>query len=203
MVLGGTSTTLRGDCQEDCVAHGTGDYLHTGSVLAIVGVPCQSQDGRRGRGVVGPGHVERPMPRSARRFSSAIAQFRPWQSQGFFVSGGMGMAFVRNFVYGETGSAAADHVESPWAQLRRRLDVPAQPIASACRSSARSTSPRSATSRPEASPRGRDRQLLVSRRRAGHSLTRGRTDTTGTLRGALTSALRGRHLNLAFIRSPV
>ena len=31
IVLGGTSTTLRGDCQEDCVAHGTGDYLHAGS----------------------------------------------------------------------------------------------------------------------------------------------------------------------------
>ena len=37
IVAGGTTTTLRGDCQEDCVAHGTGAYLHTGSFLAVVG----------------------------------------------------------------------------------------------------------------------------------------------------------------------
>ena len=37
IVLGGTSTTLRGDCQEDCVGHGTGAYLHSGSVVGIVG----------------------------------------------------------------------------------------------------------------------------------------------------------------------
>ena len=28
----------------------------------------------------------------------AVAQFRPWASQGFFVKGGAGMAFVRNWV---------------------------------------------------------------------------------------------------------
>ena len=43
LVLGGTSTTLRGDCQEDCVAHGTGDYLHAGSVLVIAGTRVNRQ----------------------------------------------------------------------------------------------------------------------------------------------------------------
>jgi len=38
IVVGGTTTTLRGDCQEGCPAHGTGAYLHTGSVLAVAGV---------------------------------------------------------------------------------------------------------------------------------------------------------------------
>ena len=28
----------------------------------------------------------------------AVAQFRPWDSNGFFVKGGAGMAFVRNWV---------------------------------------------------------------------------------------------------------
>ena len=34
---------------------------------------------------------------SARRID-AVAQFRPWASQGFFLKGGAGMAFVRNWV---------------------------------------------------------------------------------------------------------
>ena len=29
---------------------------------------------------------------------NAVAQFRPWSSQGFFLKGGAGMAFVRNWV---------------------------------------------------------------------------------------------------------
>ena len=29
----------------------------------------------------------------------AVAQFRPWGSKGFFVKGGAGMAFVRNWVH--------------------------------------------------------------------------------------------------------
>ena len=35
-------------------------------------------------------------------FLLAAAQFRPWQSRGFFLKAGMGMAFVRNFVYDGT-----------------------------------------------------------------------------------------------------
>jgi len=30
---------------------------------------------------------------------NAVAQFRPWGSKGFFIKGGAGMAFVRNFVH--------------------------------------------------------------------------------------------------------
>jgi hypothetical protein len=103
IVLGGTSTTLRGDCQEDCVAHGTGDYLHTGSVLGIFGtrvnrkmdvgaevswVPATAADGADVRTT----------------FILATAQFRPWETQGFFVQANVGMAFVRNFVYDGTGT---------------------------------------------------------------------------------------------------
>jgi hypothetical protein len=102
LVLGGASTTLRGDCQESCVAHGTGDYLHTGSVAGIAGaslnrqmdvgaevlwVPATATDGSEIRTT----------------FVLGAAQFRPWQSHGLFVKGGIGIAFVRNFVYGQAG----------------------------------------------------------------------------------------------------
>jgi hypothetical protein len=41
---------------------------------------------RSGQGQIRTTHVD------------AVAQFRPWASQGFFVKGGAGMAFVRNWV---------------------------------------------------------------------------------------------------------
>ena len=37
-------------------------------------------------------------------FLLATGQFRPMASNGFFLRGGMGMAFVRNFVFDATGS---------------------------------------------------------------------------------------------------
>ena len=151
IVLGGTSTTLHGDCQEDCVAHGTGAYLHTGSFIAMAGarvnrkmdagveaswVPATTRDGADVRTT----------------FLLAAAQFRPWQSQGFFLKGAMGMAFVRNFIYDGTGTlppitskALGLSYAAGWAFRRdrpRRLR----------RCSVRSTSPRSATSRPEGRP---------------------------------------------------
>ncbi|HEY6507899.1 MAG TPA: hypothetical protein VIY56_07785 [Vicinamibacterales bacterium] len=101
IVIGGTTTTLRGDCQEGCPAHGTGAYLHTGSVLGVAGfritpqadaglevswVPSSTKDGQDFRAT----------------FLLATGQFRPWTSNGFFLRGGMGMVFVRNFVFGES-----------------------------------------------------------------------------------------------------
>ena len=37
-------------------------------------------------------------------FLLAAAQFRPWQTNGFFLKAGMGMVFIRNFVYDGTGT---------------------------------------------------------------------------------------------------
>ena len=103
IVVGGTSTTLRGDCQEDCVAHGTGAYLHAGSLLAIVGLQVNRQ--------MDAGVEVSWVPATSQigddirtTFLLAVAQFRPWQSRGFFLKAGMGMAFVRNFVYDGTGT---------------------------------------------------------------------------------------------------
>jgi hypothetical protein len=103
IVLGGTSTTLRGDCQEDCVAHGTGAYLHTGSLLAIVGLRANRQ--------MDAGIEVSWVPATSKAgddirstFLLAASQFRPWASRGFFLKAGMGMVFVRNFVYDGTGT---------------------------------------------------------------------------------------------------
>jgi hypothetical protein len=103
IVAGGTATTLRGDCQEDCVAHGTGAYLHTGSVLATIGFRVNNQ--------MDAGVEMSWVPATAQTgadirstFLLAAAQFRPWQSRGLFLKAGMGMAFIRNFVYDGTGT---------------------------------------------------------------------------------------------------
>ena len=102
-VIGATATTLRGDCQEPCAAHGTGAYLHAGSFLGVAGVrlnpradagievswvPATTKDGQDFRTT----------------FLLATGQFRPIASNGFFLRGGMGMAFTRNFVFDATGA---------------------------------------------------------------------------------------------------
>lgn len=103
LVLGGAATTLRGDCQEDCPAHGTGAYLHTGSVLAIAGyrlnqhmdvgvevswVPAELTTGDTTRST----------------FLMGVAEYKPWPTRGFFLKAAVGMAFVRNFPYDASGT---------------------------------------------------------------------------------------------------
>ena len=73
LVLGGTSTTLRGDCQEDCVAHGTGGLVRVrgldhGPALGLQRAFQEAADGRlvvddqdRGGAV---GHASGPVLRS-------------------------------------------------------------------------------------------------------------------------------------------
>jgi hypothetical protein len=100
LLLGGASTALRGDCQECEESSG---YLHAGSFLAQAGfrlnsrvdagaevfwVPAQTAAGNDVRST----------------FIEAAVNFRPWASSGFFVRGGMGMGFVRNWVVGPPGA---------------------------------------------------------------------------------------------------
>jgi len=93
VVVGGGSATVRGDCQtceEDF------PYRNGGSILGNVGyrlntrtdigaeilwVPMETQDGTL----------------RATHFDT-IVQFRPWSSHGFFLKGGAGMAFIRNWI---------------------------------------------------------------------------------------------------------
>ncbi len=93
LVAGGTFATVRGDCQtceEDF------PYRHSGGILANVGYRVND------RMDVGGELFWTPMDSAQGQIRTthidAVAQFRPWASQGFFVKGGTGMAFVRNWV---------------------------------------------------------------------------------------------------------
>ncbi len=103
IVIGGTATTLRGDCQEDCAAHGTGAYLHTGSILAVVGFRVnRHMDAGLEVSWIPATSVAGDDIRST--FLLATAHFKPWESRGFFVKTGMGMVFMRNFAYDVSGT---------------------------------------------------------------------------------------------------
>jgi hypothetical protein len=93
LVAGGTFATMRGDCQtceEDF------PYRHSGAVLVDAGYRTNP------RMDVGVELYWMPIETSQGRINTthidAVAQFRPWASQGFFLKGGAGMAFVRNWV---------------------------------------------------------------------------------------------------------
>ena len=93
LVAGIASGTVRGTCQ---TCEEASPYRHSASVLGNFGyrvnermdvggeifwMPSDTAGGR-----VNTTHVD------------AVAQFRPWTSRGFFLKGGAGMAFVRNWV---------------------------------------------------------------------------------------------------------
>jgi hypothetical protein len=93
ITVGGGYATVRSDCQtceEDF------PYRSAATFLANVGYRVNTRMDvgsevfwmpvRSGQGQIRTTHVD------------AVAQFRPWASQGFFVKGGAGMAFVRNWV---------------------------------------------------------------------------------------------------------
>ena len=93
LVAGGALAVQRGDCQ---TCEQDFDYRHAGGVLADIGYAVTR------RMDVGAelfwtstetlsGHIRATQ-------IDAVAQFRPWASQGFFLKGGAGMAFVRNWV---------------------------------------------------------------------------------------------------------
>jgi hypothetical protein len=92
-VAGGAFATMRGDCQT-CEADSP--YRHSGAVLVDVGYRANA------RMDVGAEVYWMPIETSQGTIRTthidAVAQFRPWASQGFFLKGGAGMAFVRNWV---------------------------------------------------------------------------------------------------------
>jgi Outer membrane protein beta-barrel domain len=93
LVAGGTFATVRGDCQtceEDF------PYRHAGGVLANVGYRVNYRMDVGGELYWMP--TDTAQGRILTTHIDAVAQFRPWASQGFFVKGGTGMAYVRNWV---------------------------------------------------------------------------------------------------------
>ncbi len=95
LLAGGASTTKRGDCRN---CEEPGPYLHTGSVLVDAGVRVNARMDGGVEAMWVPGESSAG-DRNQVTFLLAVAQFRPWASSGFFLKGGMGMAFVRNWVY--------------------------------------------------------------------------------------------------------
>ena len=90
---GGSFSTIRGSCQ---TCEEDSPYRHSGGVVANAGYRVTS------RMDAGLEVFWMPMDTAEGRIHNthvdAVAQFRPWASKGFFVKGGAGMAFVRNWV---------------------------------------------------------------------------------------------------------
>jgi len=94
IVAGGASGTLRGFCQ-DCAQDFP--FRHGGAIVGNAGYRVSS------RVDVGADLYWIQWRNESGRIRAtavdAVAQFRPWESKGFFVKGGAGMAFVRNWVH--------------------------------------------------------------------------------------------------------
>ena len=92
-VAGGAFATMRGDCQE---CEQDFPYRHSGAVLGNIGYRVNP------RMDAGVEIFWMPMDTAQGRVRAthldAVAQFRPWASKGFFLKGGAGMGFVRNWV---------------------------------------------------------------------------------------------------------
>ena len=93
IVVGGSSTTLLGDCT-DCPAD---TYIHDGGVLAIVGTPLTPRTDIGGQLFWVPSSSAAGEPINT-TYVMGTFQFRPWGSSGFFVRLSSGMAFVRNWI---------------------------------------------------------------------------------------------------------
>ena len=96
VAVGGAATTLQGACGEGCDLESP--YFHTGSVLANIGarVNAQTDAGLEVAWIPATSNAGDDIRTT---FMLGVAQYRPWESKGFSIKGGMGMAFVRNWVY--------------------------------------------------------------------------------------------------------
>ena len=93
IVAGGAAGTVRGDCQE---CEQEAPYRHGGALVGNLGVRLNS------RVDVGADLFWMKWGNEGGRIRTtaidAVVQFRPWESKGFFVKAGAGMAFVKNYL---------------------------------------------------------------------------------------------------------
>ncbi len=120
VVIGGAQNTLGGDCTF-CEDEGREPrYSHGWNLLADVGVRVNSRMDAGVEVVWVPSTTEAG-DTFRTTFLVGVAQFRPWGSKGFFIKGGMGMAFVRNWLFAErtiTQKALAVAIGGGWAFRR-------------------------------------------------------------------------------------
>ena len=93
VAVGGGSATVRGDCQ---TCEDDFPYRNGGGILGNVGYRLNT------RTDIGAEILWVPVDTAAGDIRAthfdAIVQFRPWSSHGFFLKGGAGMAFIRNWI---------------------------------------------------------------------------------------------------------
>ena len=90
---GGTFSTLRGDCQ---TCETDTPYRHSGGLVGDLGYRVNNRMDVGGEVFWMP--VDTADGNVRATHFDAVAQFRPWSSQGFFLKGGAGMALIRNWV---------------------------------------------------------------------------------------------------------
>ena len=101
VVIGGGYTSVLGDCP-DCTQEP--NYRSAGSFLANIGVSLNSRADIGGDLMWVPSKtVSGETIRTT--YVMAVGQFRFWKDKGFFVKGGAGMAFVRNWVVDLSGGS--------------------------------------------------------------------------------------------------
>jgi hypothetical protein len=92
-VAGGAFAAQRGDCQ---TCEQDFEYRETWGVLADIGYAVTPRLDVGAEVFWTSTETESGDVRSTQL--DAVAQYRPWASQGLFVKGGAGMAFIRNWV---------------------------------------------------------------------------------------------------------
>ena len=93
IVVGAGSVTVRGDCQ---TCEGDYPYRSGGTILGNIGYRLNERADIGGEILWVP--VETQSGQLRATHFDAIAQVRPWATRGFFLKGGAGMAFIRNWV---------------------------------------------------------------------------------------------------------
>ncbi len=102
-VVGASQITARGDCTFCEVLGIEARITHTWGLLGNIGVRVNPKTDVGAEVAWTPATTRDGSPFRA-TFLLGVVQFRPWASQGFFVKGGMGMAFTRNFLAEAEGS---------------------------------------------------------------------------------------------------
>ena len=120
-VVGASQVNIRGDCQF-CRELGIDDRItHSWGLAGNIGVRVTPKTDVGAEVFWTPftSREERPIRAT---FLLGVVQFRPWESQGFFVKLGIGMAFTRTFVIEEedpiTQKALAVLTGGGWAFRR-------------------------------------------------------------------------------------
>jgi hypothetical protein len=117
-VIGGSWVTIRGDCTF-CEVQGIEAHRdYSWGLVGDIGVRVNNKTDAGLEVAWMPATTRSGTPFRA-TFLLGIVQFRPWESQGFFIKGGMGMAFTRNFLTEEedtiTQKALAVDIGGGWA----------------------------------------------------------------------------------------